>query len=224
MARLLQYLLASATAFIMLHHLSSQFKAQAMTVLTVDDEVACILGMPQPGMEPQYSEYLPRYDRWRPELRVEFARGPGGFVRGWPSKGGLYALGPCLGVELEFLGLDRFHNTPRPSISDPTAAAEEEETHCNKMRQLGATWFKNEHEYMKHLIYPDLTDMDFTFHVGWPAGGGVWVLTVSRATAKTTSAAIIHNAFNMEERCKAIEQLGGRFYENPKDCRSLDLP
>ncbi|UKZ80977.1 hypothetical protein TrVFT333_008743 [Trichoderma virens FT-333] len=131
-----------------------------------------IVGKPQPGMEPEYSEYLKKLDGWRLELRSEFARGPGGFVRGWPSKGGFYVLGPCFGVELEFLGLDRFHNTPRPSISNPTAAADEEEMHCNKMRQLGATWWKNEYEYMKNAIEPESTD-GIVLTVGWPAGGGV---------------------------------------------------
>ncbi|EHK24941.1 uncharacterized protein TRIVIDRAFT_18351, partial [Trichoderma virens Gv29-8] len=140
--------------------------------------------------------------------RSEFARGPGGFVRGWPSKGGFYVLGPCFGVELEFLGLDRFHNTPRPSISNPTAAADEEEMHCNKMRQLGATWWKNEYEYMKNAIEPESTD-GIVLTVGWPAGGGVWVLAVPPIRARVIGAAIIHNAYNMEERCKVIEQLGG---------------
>ncbi|UKZ55207.1 hypothetical protein TrVGV298_009025 [Trichoderma virens] len=177
-------------------------------------------------MEPEYSEYLKKLYGWRLELRSEFARGPGGFVRGWPSKGGFYVLGPCFGVELEFLGLDRFHNTPRPSISNPTAAADEEEMHCNKMRQLGATWWKNEYEYMKNAIEPESTD-GIVLTVGWPAGGGVWVLAVPPIRARVIGAAIIHNAYNMEERCKVIEQLGGGggfFYENPKECRFLDLP
>ncbi|TFB00148.1 hypothetical protein CCMA1212_008228 [Trichoderma ghanense] len=72
---------------------------------TVDDENAadyddtCTLGMMQPGM-PEYSQYLKRYDGWRPEFRVDFAGGPGGFARGWPSKGGSHALSHCFGVEL----------------------------------------------------------------------------------------------------------------------------
>lgn len=65
------------------------------------------------------------------QFRVEFLRGPGVQVTGWPAKGGVYILERCLGVELDFLGLDRFHNTPRPSGPD---AAAEEEAHCNKSK------------------------------------------------------------------------------------------
>ncbi|ETS03816.1 hypothetical protein M419DRAFT_57789, partial [Trichoderma reesei RUT C-30] len=155
--------------------------------------------------------------------RAEFALGPGGFVRGWPSKGGLYVLDRVFGVELEYLGLDRFNNTPRPSISDPDASAEEEEMHCNKMRQLGAIWHKSEAHYRNYKIAPELYDMDIKY-AGWPAGGGVWMLLTSETYARLKGTAIIHNALNMEERCKAIEKLGGRFYENPRDCPFLDLP
>jgi hypothetical protein len=61
-------------------------------------------------------------------------------------------------------------------------------------------------------------------YAGWPAGGGVWMLLTSETYARLKGTAIIHNALNMEERCKAIEKLGGRFYENPRDCPFLDLP
>ncbi|RFU75457.1 hypothetical protein TARUN_6790 [Trichoderma arundinaceum] len=224
MARLLPYLLAFATAFVMLQFFPSQARAQA-TIDNVDDEDATgysqwVLAESEAGLEPEYWKLL---DEEPPELRVKFGRVPGGMVKGWPSKGGFYILGPCFGVELQFLGLDRFHNVPRPSISDPTAAADEEEMHCNKMRQLGATWWENEDDYMNKIYgQPEPTDKDL--FVGWPAGGGVWVLNVSRMGASLIGAAGIHNAYNMEERCKAIEQLGGVFYADPKDCPFLDLP
>ncbi|KAL7802069.1 hypothetical protein V8C44DRAFT_345971 [Trichoderma aethiopicum] len=245
MARLLRYLLALATAFVMLLYLISRFRAQATIEDTWDHadvedyDYGCpldepfeytdyndmiIWGKPQPGMEPEWSDYLRGYDGRHPELRAEFALGPGGFVRGWPSKGGIYVLSHVFGVELEFLGLDRFNNTARPSIPDPAAASEEEEAHCNKMRQLGARWYKSEEDYRFSNYAPELFDRDIIY-VGWPAGGGVWVLFLpSRSYARMDGVAIIHNAFNMEERCKAIEQLGGRFYENPRDCPFLDLP
>jgi hypothetical protein len=62
--------------------------------------------------------------------RAKFSAGSAASVKGWPSKGGMYTLG-CSGVELDFLGLDRCHDTIRPSESDPDAEANEEE-HCNK--------------------------------------------------------------------------------------------
>jgi hypothetical protein len=61
--------------------------------------------------------------------RAEFTSGSRAIVLGWPSKGGIYSL-DCTGVELDFLGLDRFHNTKGPSESDPDARSNEE-AHCN---------------------------------------------------------------------------------------------
>lgn len=69
------------------------------------------------------------------QFRVKFFRGPGTIVKGWPSKGGIYILKGCFGVELDVLGLDRFHNTPRPS--GPHAAAEEE-AHCDKNKKISS--------------------------------------------------------------------------------------
>lgn len=51
-----------------------------------------------------------------------------------------------------------------------------------------------------------------------------FVFKASAAKEAIRGAAIIHNAYTMEERCKAIEQVGGVFFENPKDCPDLDLP
>lgn len=45
-------------------------------------------------------------------FRVRFGAGPGGLVQGWPSKGGVYILDNCFGLELDFLKLDRFHSSP----------------------------------------------------------------------------------------------------------------
>ena len=93
------------------------------------------------------------------------------------------------------------------------------------MRRLGATWWKDE-KGMDLLTreLEGLKDSDEYVRVGWPAGGGVWVLhtTVEEASKKGTG--LIHNAYNMEERCKVIEQLGGVFHADPKDCPYLDLP
>lgn len=57
---------------------------------------------------------------------------PGAFVHGWPSKGGVYVFSTMDGVEMDFMGLDRFHTTLRP----PKSA--EEDALCGRMRQLGA--------------------------------------------------------------------------------------
>ncbi|KAA8650407.1 hypothetical protein EYZ11_012261 [Aspergillus tanneri] len=141
-------------------------------------------------------------------------------VYGWPSKGGLYALYDCLGVELEFLGFDRF-NPPKLRAGSQA----KEDAHCDRMRQLGATWWKSEigtDLFRREIEGPKLTDE--YLRVGWPAGGGVWVLHTTIEVAAEKGAGLTHNAYNMEERCKVIKQMGGVFYADPKDCPYLDLP
>ena len=48
-------------------------------------------------------------------------------VYGWPSKGDVYTLHDCLGVELEFLGYDRF-NPPKSRAGSQA----EEDVHCDR--------------------------------------------------------------------------------------------
>ena len=62
------------------------------------------------------------------------------------------------------------------------------------------------------------------FSPGWPAGGGVWILSEDGEIAGKKHAGMLFNAYTMDERCNIIEQLGGTFYANPKDCPDLDLP
>lgn len=92
------------------------------------------------------------------------------------------------------------------------------------MRRLGATWWRSLAElYEKDIIGSDDETESF-IQVGWPASGGVWVLHITVEKAGDIGAARIQNAYSMEERCNAIEQLGGIFYADPKDCPHLDLP
>ncbi|KAK1241804.1 hypothetical protein MKX07_007627 [Trichoderma sp. CBMAI-0711] len=159
--------------------------------------------------------------------RVSIGAGPGAVVQGWPSKGGVYILEDCFGIELDFLKLDRFHSTPQPYPSGPDAATEEE-AHCNRMRQLGAVWWESEEQWVEEKLVkplePALRRAQRFVKVGWPAGGGVWVLDITEDDAMTRGAGIIYNAHDMEERCRLIEQLGGVFFENPKDWLDVELP
>lgn len=150
----------------------------------------------------------------------------GAIVRGWPSRGGLYVAEQCFGVELDFLGLDRFHESRR---SDDQA---EEDAFCKRMRMIGAKWFKNDMEYILWDPRDYGPDEDIELILGWPkqqysdrgdgdvggGGGGVWVLKLNRSDAIAKGTGRIHNAYNMEERCRAIEQMGGTYFSNPKDC------
>lgn len=64
---------------------------------------------------------------------VSYSSGPGVTVYGFPSTGGIYVLSPCFGIELDFLGLDRFNDTPRPSKAFPDWLAKED-ANCDRSR------------------------------------------------------------------------------------------
>lgn len=66
---------------------------------------------------------------------VQFASGPGADVFGWPSRGGIYVLSPCFGVELDFLELDRFCDKSRPPTSDADFKSDEE-VHCDRSKSI----------------------------------------------------------------------------------------
>ena len=77
--------------------------------LILDDTVSCV------PTEPDRSSC------------VRYSHVAGSTVYGWPSKGGVYTLHDCLGVEMEFLGFDRFN--PPTSRSGSQA---EEDAHCDR--------------------------------------------------------------------------------------------
>ncbi|KAJ5992963.1 hypothetical protein N7451_008687 [Penicillium sp. IBT 35674x] len=152
-------------------------------------------------------------------------------VTGWPSQGGVYKLDVYSRLELEFLGLDLFNNTRRPSTSDPEWQ-NKENAHCDRMRRLGPTWWKNELAYF-HNELVILSGYDGVWggmhnnyiRVGWPTGGGVWVWQpTDEAEAREKGGAKLQNANTMDERCELIKSLGGTFYADPQNCPYLDLP
>ncbi|GLB01628.1 hypothetical protein AtubIFM57258_000037 [Aspergillus tubingensis] len=157
-----------------------------------------------------------------PRFWAEYGLGPGVAVYGFPSRGGFYVLRECVGVELDFLGIDRFGNTERPSKSDPDWQAKEE-AHCDRMRHLGAKWFETYRDELEFMFFRTREDTDPYVSFGWPDGGGVWVLNTTYGRASELGTAIIHNAKNMEERCELIKRLGGIFYADPSDCPYLNL-
>jgi hypothetical protein len=146
--------------------------------------------------------------------RTEFTGGSLTTVRGWPSTGGFYILS-CDGVELEFLGLDRFEPTPR------SQDAAEEDVFCARMRRLGPRWYPDlEEEALEDF---DEYRTKYVKAFGWPADGGVWALKMCEMDAYFKGMSRIRNAFSMDERCRQIEKLGGVFYSDPAKCPDLDL-
>lgn len=74
------------------------------------------------------------------------------------------------------------------------------------MRQLGATWWKSGRDWnmrqIQRTVDPRLGKP--FIKVGWPAGGGVWVLNITEDEAITRGVGIIYSAFDMEHRCRLI--------------------
>ncbi|OTB02047.1 hypothetical protein M426DRAFT_322995 [Hypoxylon sp. CI-4A] len=151
----------------------------------------------------------------RPQFRTQFGVRSGAAVRGYPSYGGVYVL-HCTAVELDFLGLDRFHIAMRSINQD------EEDVHCNNMRRLGATWWDSEATYRRWAMNPNKTGSPVTF-VGWPAGGGVWVLRTTYDEASARGMGRINNCYTMDERCRLIKELGGEYYQNPREGLYLEF-
>jgi hypothetical protein len=89
------------------------------------------------------------------------------------------------------------------------------------VRQLGAVRWQSERARIEALINGEQSDR--YVRIGWPASGGVWVLNVSVDEAQERGASMVHSAYTMEERCRAIEKVGGVFYADPTACLDLDL-
>ncbi|KAJ6112187.1 hypothetical protein N7523_008248 [Penicillium sp. IBT 18751x] len=160
----------------------------------------------------------------QPQFWAYYASGPGTTIKGWPSQGGIYTLDVSSRVEIEFLELDPFNNTRRPTNSDPEWQ-QKENAHCDRMRRLGPTWWPSELSWFESKISGMLNERSNNYvRVGWTPDGGAWVWKTTKEGASERGGAKLQNARTMEERCLVIERLGGIFYADPKDCPFLDLP
>lgn len=55
--------------------------------------------------------------------------------------------------------------------------------------------------------------------MGWPASGGVWILNPSEAQLDQVNRLPVMP--DMEEYCRALEQIGATFYSDPKQCTEV---
>jgi len=146
-----------------------------------------------------------------PAIRTIFG-GKGTIVYGWPSTGGIWVHADCYAVELDFLGLSRFE----PSDTERFSPAEDD--FCRRLEMIGADFYAREYDYNIQTY----TYKESGVWYGWPENapdGGVWVLRTKGIEDAELGVARIRNARTMEERCKAIEMLGGKFYERWNDAQ-----
>ncbi|KAL8755719.1 MAG: hypothetical protein Q9184_004717 [Pyrenodesmia sp. 2 TL-2023] len=154
------------------------------------------------------------------QLRTAFGSKSAG-VRAWPSQGGFYSLYPA---EMDFLGLNRFSEAPRSD--HPT----EEDTLCQRMRAMGAQWFRHEDDVDKWtppVIRGGKRIGKQQLWFGWPESGGVWVLERDELEVDRKGVGRIYNACTMEERCRVLQTLGATFFGKAADSprtKDLDFP
>lgn len=149
-----------------------------------------------------------------PAVRTAFGSG-GTLVFGWPSTGGVWVHTNCYGVELDFLGLDRFQVSETQRVSDPDA----EDAFCQRLDKIGARFYATERDYNAWSLQRDRRP---TLWVGWPGRvpeDGSFALWVSPCEGAEKGTARIRNAFDMAERVEAIKSLGGRFYQRWEDVK-----
>lgn len=147
-----------------------------------------------------------------PDTRSHFNQG-GTSVYAWPSSGGVWAHHDCYGVELDFLGLSRFE----PSFTDRDTDPEKENNFSKRLEWIGGTYIENKYAFRRGQWQGMGRLRPLRPWYGWPGAvpdDGVWVLWPESATEDAEQGyRRIHNAYTMQERCEAIEMLGGKFYQ-----------
>jgi hypothetical protein len=147
-------------------------------------------------------------------------------VHCFPSEGGVWIADWVSPVELDFLGLDRFKALEKSENQD------EEDIFCRRLQKVGAKLWRDFDDYIDamHGARRKTKEEATRLVLGWPEGGGVYVLKVEGLKDDQTGAwtegwvgglGSIQNAYTMKERCQAIEKLGGVFYDNPRDCEDI---
>ncbi|KAH7342488.1 hypothetical protein BKA65DRAFT_552120 [Rhexocercosporidium sp. MPI-PUGE-AT-0058] len=152
-------------------------------------------------------------------MRMQYNLGSG--VHSFPSIGGMLQK-DCSTVELQYLGLP----TALPVDIDKFTDADEEDAFCQKMRMLGATHWASMGAWVESLIgdRKRVGEENVGVRVGWPRDGrGVWVVSWLWTDKVEVNERLnrLKTAEDMDERCRMIEDMGGRFYERADECPEL---
>lgn len=143
------------------------------------------------------------------------------------SRGGPIIFALCAGrPEMEFLGLAEVTEDVLRNMRD----REEEDRLCERMRLLGA----QENDGYYDMVGNGLSCTRYGYKhrrrgvtlFGWPKAGGVWVLRLDNRQLKAVGgmeALRDETNVDMETQSRLIEELGGRFYADPVECRELDF-
>lgn len=147
----------------------------------------------------------------------------------WPSSGGVWIKHADL-VELDFLDLDRFADTPQQF--NQTA----EDEFCKRLKMIGAEWWKlpapfeerghlGEKQFacdtIEDCFEPDINNR---YLIAWP-GSEEYACFVSIARAEEQIEAkwiTYYNSMTMQERCDGIMALEGRKCSCQNTCPDFD--
>lgn len=131
-------------------------------------------------------------------------------VFGWPSTGGVIVKDAANSVDLVFLGVDRLH------ASERAATAAEEDAFCEKLYLIGANWWEDEDDYNNVQLgarrRSPVEEQELVF--GYPANGGVWVLTYANRNDIPMDFGRINMARDMDERCSIMREYGATYYDD----------
>lgn len=153
----------------------------------------------------------------------------GARVACWPSSGGIWIKDAEL-VDLDFLGLSRFSNTPRQF--NQTA----QDQFCTTLKMVGAEWWnlpssfeKREHlgkgqfacDTLETCLEPDVR---WEYFIAWPEKDMVaCYVPIAKAVAKGGAGLnMYYNARTMGDRCNGIRGLGGRWCKCKNMCPDLE--
>lgn len=179
----------------------------------------------------------PEY-RPRPTPIRSFFNFDGCHIHGHPSTGGILIKHSADLVDLHYLSLPRLTSTPRSSD------AAEEDAFCERLRRVGASWWKDEDEFLRayhgidEYIADTGSDIDWDLQdanakrakrrrtFGWPADGlGVWVTKLKpfllRPEGYGTKMCF---ALSMEERIGVMQEFGAEFVEDVEMVKELNEP
>ncbi|CZR66054.1 uncharacterized protein PAC_15955 [Phialocephala subalpina] len=148
-----------------------------------------------------------------PEPRVSTTSNGMFMVRGYPSTGKVMQK-LVDGVEMEYLGLNRFRIADRSHIKD------EEDEFCRKLLRLGANIWQNEAHYQSWAQDPE-RDGIMQHEIGYPSSGGMWLLKRKDLGEQDERLAMLRVCFTMDERCWVLKRLGAKFYRSIEECRKI---
>ncbi|OQO09201.1 hypothetical protein B0A48_06092 [Cryoendolithus antarcticus] len=129
----------------------------------------------------------------------------------YPSYGGLWTKDADI-VDMQYLNLPHAFDTER------SMNATEEDAFCERLRRVGATWWRSQNDRFGHAWLDDWKPTKAQAEVltfGWPSEGeGVWMLRYASDDEVPMGFGRIRMATSMQGKIEAMQGLGAEFVAN----------